>query len=456
MGRSSLPAVLIFLLLALVWNASARGQDRDTTWVMTFDHDFYNWATPHIQTFEFPAGGQSWSQILLFYTIECPESPGDCDPWDRLGHIRVVTEDSTAGEVHYEIARIVTPYDITGSGYPGSCTWIIDVSDYETLLQGSVTLRSYIESWIGGDRGWIVTARFGFVPGDKELMPYRITNLWASDYLVFGDPSRPIEDVLIPLDVALDADAVAFKVVAAVTGHGQGNTDNAAEFARKWHEVVANGTAYGHYLWRANCANNVCSPQRGTWYYSRAGWCPGKDVRPWSADITPSVTPGTVISIDYDIEAYENFCRPNNPACQDGVTCGDCDYNYEGHTEPNFCFNAQLIHYRQIPSEVAGDFGPSADRLELAACRPNPFVGSTVIPYRLSAAGVVTISICAPDGRMIRALSRRHAAGGEFACRWDGRDEDGRVAAAGIYFYTLRAAGEAEGTAETRKMIRLQ
>jgi len=452
--RTPLAALLPIFLVLLVASAGAQGGERDTTWVMTFDHDFYNWATPHVQTFEFPSGGQAWSQIVVFYTIECPGAPGDCDPWDRLGHIRVVTQDSTGAEVHTEIARIITPYDISGPGYPGSCTWTLDVSDYETLLRGFVTLRSYIETWIGGERGWIVTVRFAFIPGERELVPLRVTNLWTADYLVYGDPSRPIESVLAPIEMGLDAEAVAFKFVATVTGHGQGNTDNAAEFARKWHQVDANGAIYGHYLWRANCGANTCSPQGGTWSLSRAGWCPGQEVRPWTVDITPAVSPGGTLAIDYDVQAYENFCRPNNPACQDGVTCADCDYNYTGHTEPNFCFMSQLIEYRQAASGVEGEFAASAEGPATAPCRPNPFVGSTVIPYRIPAEDLVTILISGPDGRRVREITRRHAAAGEFSCTWDGRDEAGRPVPAGIYFYTLRSGiGEPR---DVRKMIRLQ
>ncbi len=118
-------ALLVGLPLLLVLPALAQtGQDfrPDTTWVLTFDHDFYNWADPHIQTFEFPPAGLPWSQILLFYRIECPGAPGDCDPWDRLGHLRVVVPDSTGGETHYEIARIITPYDITGAVTPATAS----------------------------------------------------------------------------------------------------------------------------------------------------------------------------------------------------------------------------------------------------------------------------------------------------------------------------------------------
>ena len=110
---------------------------------------------------------------------------------------------------HYEIARIITPYDITGGDRPGSCTWILDVTDYQSLLHDSVTLRTYIESWIGDDRGWLVTIRFAFIPGYSELEPYKVVNLWIGEHLVYGDPDNPIESYLEPMEVQIDAEAVA-------------------------------------------------------------------------------------------------------------------------------------------------------------------------------------------------------------------------------------------------------
>jgi len=340
---------LLISVFILTSPANAGPPLPDTVWITTFDQDFYNWATPHVETFDFPPEEMEWSQILMFYTIECPGPPADCDPWDRLGHLRVI-EQTPKGEEHYEIARVITPYDITGSNRPGSCTWVFDVTDYETLLHDSVTLRNYISTWIGDDRGWLVTIEFAFIPGVTELEPYRIVNLWTSDYIVYGDPDRPVEDHLQPVPVDIDSEVVAAKVRAVTTGHGQGNTNNAAEFSNKWHEVLVDSDQYIHQLWRNDCADNECSPQGGTWKYPRAGWCPGDRVYPWDLDVTGSITPGTTVEFDYNIEPYENFCRPNNPDCEDGVTCTDCDYNSTGHTEPHYVLNTHLILYRQRQS----------------------------------------------------------------------------------------------------------
>ncbi|MCU0612274.1 MAG: hypothetical protein MUE60_10850 [Candidatus Eisenbacteria bacterium] len=347
--------VLVFAgVMLTVLPASASGLRPDTTWVVTFDHDFYNWADPHIQTFQLPPDSLMWEKILLYYKIQCPPLPGDCDPWDRLGHIRVVTTDTSGTEVHTEIARIVTPYDITGGTRPDSCIWELDVSDYESLLHDSVTLRHQITTWIGGNKGWIVTVTFAFISGATPLEPFQVTNLWTHEYLVFGDPDNPIESFLQPVAAPIPPEAQGAKVRAITTGHGQGNTGNAAEFSNKWHEVSVGAEVYSHNLWRNDCNLNECSPQGGTWTYARAGWCPGDKVIPWDVDVWHAVTPGTSVSIDYNIQPYINYCRPTNPDCRDGVTCTDCDYNYTGHTEPNYCLHAQLILYRERMMHLSG------------------------------------------------------------------------------------------------------
>jgi len=73
---------LFVLVIAAV--SSAYAASGDTTWVRTFDEDFINWATAHVDTFDLPDTSVYYSSIVVFYTIGCPDAPADCDPWDRL------------------------------------------------------------------------------------------------------------------------------------------------------------------------------------------------------------------------------------------------------------------------------------------------------------------------------------------------------------------------------------
>ncbi|MDH4337770.1 MAG: T9SS type A sorting domain-containing protein [Candidatus Krumholzibacteria bacterium] len=55
-------------------------------------------------------------------------------------------------------------------------------------------------------------------------------------------------------------------------------------------------------------------------------------------------------------------------------------------------------------------------------------------------------------GRLVRALVKDQAARGARDVVWDGRDDDGRAVASGVYFYRL----ELGGNTVTRRMTLLK
>jgi len=337
---SRFAAAAVLSILLLVPGAAGAETRSDTVWVYTFDEflvDINNRVST--ATFQFPPEGGQWGEILCYMTIACPGAPGDCDPWDRKAYVRVVTDSE-----EFEIMRFVTPYDITGGTRPGTCTWVFDLSDYETLLHGEVELKLFIDTWVGSGQGWLITCDFAFLPGISELEPYRITNLWTYDNLLYGKYGDSHENYLEPIAADIGSETVAAHVRTYATGHGFGNTDNAAEFSWKWHEIVADGDVYQDYVWRNDCRYNPCSPQGGTWTYSRNGWCPGDKAHPWIVDISSSITPGEPAILDYNLEPYENICDPDHPDCVDGVTCDTCAWN--GRVAPNYMLQTQLIEFR--------------------------------------------------------------------------------------------------------------
>ena len=85
---------------------------------------------------------------------------------------------------------------------------------------------------------------------------------------------------------------------------------------------------------------------------------------------------------------------------------------------------------------------------------PNPFNPETWIPYELSEASNVTVTIHSMNGNLIRTLALGHQAAGIYqsknrAAYWDGHNEFGEPAASGLYFCTFTAG---DFTA-TRKML---
>ena len=91
----------------------------------------------------------------------------------------------------------------------------------------------------------------------------------------------------------------------------------------------------------------------------------------------------------------------------------------------------------------------------LLANYPNPFNPETWIPYQLSKAADVVVTIYASDGSVVRTLALGHQEAGMYKTRsqaayWDGKNEIGESVASGLYFYTLTAG---DFTATRRMLI---
>ncbi|HEV8128622.1 MAG TPA: S8 family serine peptidase [Candidatus Eisenbacteria bacterium] len=88
---------------------------------------------------------------------------------------------------------------------------------------------------------------------------------------------------------------------------------------------------------------------------------------------------------------------------------------------------------------------PSAPSVSLAQNRPNPGVGGTDISFTLGGSGEPTpasLRIFDARGRLVRTLvDSSQPTARQYVIHWDGMTETGTRAAAGTYFYRLRAAG---------------
>lgn len=81
---------------------------------------------------------------------------------------------------------------------------------------------------------------------------------------------------------------------------------------------------------------------------------------------------------------------------------------------------------------------------------PNPFNPSTTIAFRTSDFGSIDLSVYNSLGQKVRTLVREDRAAGEYRVQWDGRDNFGRLAASGVYFYRLVTP---EGVLTKRMML---
>ena len=94
---------------------------------------------------------------------------------------------------------------------------------------------------------------------------------------------------------------------------------------------------------------------------------------------------------------------------------------------------------------------PTPQSFELMQNYPNPFNPSTRIRYQIPKPGRVTLTIYNMMGQVVRTLVDEGAAPGFYTQDWDGRDNNGRETATGLYFYRL----ESDGQVQIRRMIKL-
>ncbi len=100
--------------------------------------------------------------------------------------------------------------------------------------------------------------------------------------------------------------------------------------------------------------------------------------------------------------------------------------------------------YAVLNSDQATGTGGAPARFRLLGASPNPFNPRTTIRFELPAARAVDLRIYDASGRLVRDLLRgERLAAGRHGRDWDGRDGDGRISPAGVYFYRLDAGDDA-------------
>jgi len=281
---------------------------------------------------ELPVHLGAFDNITAIFSVNCPA--GGCDPWDRVSHIHLQGND---GKWH-EIIRYITPY-----GVP--CSHEIDLTDFSSLLSGKVKFRFTLAT---NDSGYLYNLVLDYHAGQPAYPYSKVNDLWNNTY-PFGDMAnlQPCES----FDVNFPANVEAAKIKLVSTGHGWGNnnTGNAAEFHHDVHHIwVNNVNTFAQDNWQ-DCNPNPdnCEPQNGTWYYDRAGWCPGSIAQWFDFDLG-NPDPQNIMHLEYIFnENYVDYCHPNNPDCVTGQTCQDCNDGFN----PHLIVAGHLITFSNTPLE---------------------------------------------------------------------------------------------------------
>lgn len=111
-------------------------------------------------------------------------------------------------------------------------------------------------------------------------------------------------------------------------------------------------------------------------------------------------------------------------------------------------------YYQFLPRGI-GDYTPCSGGVELDDVitargwfvrrpHPNPFNPDTSVPFRVSAAGRVTVTVYDLMGRKVTDLVDDVLGPGLHHVRWNGRDSSGRPMPSAVYFIRLSAEGQIE------------
>lgn len=193
----------------------------------------------------------------------------------------------------YELGRYITPYG-NGLSLGNGFKWVFDVSDYRMLLKDSVHLSA-------GNWQELLDLSFDMIEGTPPRDPIAIKNLWRG----YPAYNNNIENFLTPMKIKIPDNAINTRIKMRPTGHGFGGNENCSEFCAKNHMITVNGIErFRKLVWKEDCGRNPVYPQGGTWVYSRANWCPGDDVPTYNFELTPYVTPGDSVILDYNVDPY--------------------------------------------------------------------------------------------------------------------------------------------------------
>lgn len=254
-------------------------------------------------TFSFPVDPLKVKSIKMYIRLRCPS--GGCNAWDVFANIRVQDPETLSW---LELGRYITPYGVDNTALPKG--FVVDVTDFKSLLTGEVKLKSFIEVW--GNDGWLVTVDFEVEEGTPDFEYYAVTPLL--DYAQHSLAGVPYgEDHVFDLEkeISLSDNVEETTLRTTITGWGHATPlDNdgrpCAEWCFRSHSVLIDDVAaFTHHLQPLGCAGNPVQPQNGNWSPDRAGWCPGMAV-PVRTNVLPAPRAGESFRFAYELQEWTN------------------------------------------------------------------------------------------------------------------------------------------------------
>jgi len=227
-----------------------------------------------------------------------------CPSWDYIANLYLCDE-LDPDTCNLEIARWITTYHREGR-------WVHDISAMLPYLAAGGERRFRI--YTAND--YNVYLSFRFFNKTKDSRPTQSTYLFSG-----GAFDLDYNEAYTPTDIFIPATAVKVELATMITGHGMSSPGNCAEFCNTTHHFYVNGTENmldfpwigNNYGCMEQAAEGTVPNQYGTWWYGRAGWCPGKEVQMTMTDITSQVTLGDDNTFDYEA-FYNDAPHPGGPS----------------------------------------------------------------------------------------------------------------------------------------------
>ncbi|MGB0933749.1 MAG: T9SS type A sorting domain-containing protein [Lishizhenia sp.] len=194
-----------------------------------------------------------------------------------------------------EIGRFITPYGIGFDLGSDGFTWVYDVTDYQQYLKNTVDLAAH-------NTQELIDLKFLFIEGIPPRDVHSVKEIYGKfKSYNYGNLANDVS--LSEVNVPLSDSSSMFKFKSRITGHGHEGNGQCCEWSPKNHKILVDGVErYNWGIWQnTECGDNPNIGQGGTWPYAREGWCPGDLVKDKEFDLTPFVTPGTTVALDYDI-----------------------------------------------------------------------------------------------------------------------------------------------------------
>ncbi|MCF8388731.1 MAG: hypothetical protein K9G47_12690, partial [Bacteroidales bacterium] len=323
-----------------------------------------------------------------------------------------------------EIGRFITPYGIGLDLGPQGFTWVYDVTDYASLLQGEVDMSA-------GNQQELIDLKFTMIKGTPPREVLKIDKVWG-DRRSYTYKNLDDDVDLSEVSVPLLQEAETFKLKTRITGHGHhsntGDYPHCCEWKDNTHYLLVNGNQVAdcHIFQYNECAENAVFPQGGTWPGAREGWCPGDVVKLNEFEITDYIQ-GDEVSLDYeitpvppdnqgmgngnyhiamhlmqysspyfenDVELYDvivpnewEYYSRKNPACSDpkviirnngtsALNSLNIRYGVVGGEQQNYLWEGELksMEFEKITLPVPGAyfwFGDSTNRFKVTVLQPN-------------------------------------------------------------------------------------